>query len=72
MMNTSMTYINKLIRIFPLKVETRHGASVSVDLKVYDVLGREVVTLVNETKQPGHYDVKSEGANLPCGVYFYK
>jgi hypothetical protein len=44
----------------------------SVTLKVYDVLGREVVTLVNETKQPGNYEVKFEGANLPSGVYFYK
>jgi photosystem II stability/assembly factor-like uncharacterized protein len=44
----------------------------SVTLKVYDVLGREVVTLVNETKQPGNYEVKFDGASLPSGVYFYK
>jgi hypothetical protein len=41
MMNTSITYINELIRIIPLKIETRHGTSLHVTLKVYDVLGLE-------------------------------
>jgi hypothetical protein len=49
-----------------------HASSAHVTLKVYDVLGREVVTLVNETKQPGNYEVKFDGASLPSGVYFYK
>jgi hypothetical protein len=57
---------------FSIPVETMHASSARVTLKVYDVLGREVVTLVNETKQPGNYEVKFEGANLPSGVYFYK
>jgi hypothetical protein len=72
MMNTSMTYVNKLIRIIPLKVETMHATSAHIMLKIYDVLGHEVVTMVNETKQPGNYEVKFEGANLPSGVYFYR
>ena len=41
-------------------------------LKVYDVLGREVATLVNETKVPGNYEVKFNAANLPSGIYFYR
>ena len=45
---------------------------VFVSLKVYDVLGREVVTLVNEVKQPGEYNVMWNAANVPSGVYFYK
>lgn len=43
-----------------------------VTLKVYDVLGREIKTLVNEVKAPGSYSVDFNGAGLPSGVYFYK
>lgn len=43
-----------------------------VSLKIYDILGNEVVTLVNEVKQPGRYDVRFEASNLPSGTYFYK
>ncbi len=41
-------------------------------LKIYDVLGREVSTLVNEFKQPGEYSVIFDGRNLSSGVYFIK
>jgi hypothetical protein len=43
-----------------------------VTLKVYDLLGREVATLVNERKSPGTYDVQFNGSALPSGVYFYR
>ena len=43
-----------------------------ITMKVYDVLGRVVATLVNETKQPGEYEVEFNAANLPSGVYFYQ
>ena len=43
----------------------------NVMLKVYDILGREVATLVNEEKPPGYYEVKFDGTNLSSGVYFY-
>ncbi|MBI5403805.1 MAG: T9SS type A sorting domain-containing protein [Ignavibacteriae bacterium] len=43
-----------------------------VTLKVYDVLGREVKTLVNEVKTPGNYSVDFNGTELSSGVYFYK
>jgi len=43
-----------------------------VTLKVYDVLGREVATLVNEEKLPGNYEIKFDGNNLSSGVYFYR
>ena len=42
-----------------------------VTLKVYDVLGNEVVTLVNETKSAGKYDVNFNATNLSNGIYFY-
>lgn len=42
-----------------------------VSLKVYDVLGKEVATLVNERKPAGVYRVTLDAAHLPSGVYFY-
>jgi hypothetical protein len=41
-------------------------------LKVYDVLGREVATLVNEVKQPGAYAVQWDASGVASGVYFYR
>ncbi len=41
-------------------------------LKVYDVMGREVQTLVNERLQPGTYEASFDGSKLNSGVYFYK
>ncbi len=46
--------------------------SLSVQLKVYDVLGKEVAILVNEEKPAGNYEVEFNAAHLPSGVYFYQ
>ncbi|MEO6695391.1 MAG: LamG-like jellyroll fold domain-containing protein [Ignavibacteria bacterium] len=43
-----------------------------VTLKVYDILGNEVATLINEKKNPGNYKVDFNGSNLSSGIYFYK
>jgi hypothetical protein len=43
-----------------------------VSLKVYDMLGAEIATLVNQEKLPGSYSVTFDGKNLPSGVYFYR
>jgi len=43
-----------------------------VCLKVYDLLGREISTLVNEVKSAGSYTVTFNALNLPSGVYFYR
>lgn len=43
-----------------------------VSLKVFDLLGREVATLVNEAKPAGTYDVTFNANNLSSGVYFYQ
>ena len=43
-----------------------------VTLKVYDVLGNEIVTLVNEEKPEGKYEVELSGAVLTSGIYFYQ
>jgi hypothetical protein len=43
-----------------------------VSLKVFDVLGREVQTLINENKEAGRYSVDFNGSDLTSGVYFYR
>jgi hypothetical protein len=42
-----------------------------VMLKVYDMLGVEISTIVNEMKEPGNYTVTFNASNLPSGIYFY-
>jgi hypothetical protein len=42
-----------------------------VTLKVYDILGKEITTLVNEIKSPGEYTVTFNASSLPSGIYFY-
>ncbi len=51
---------------------TKEETLQNVTLKVYDVLGREVATLVNEEKSPGNYEVKFDASKLASGVYFYR
>ena len=41
-------------------------------LKVYDVLGREIATIINEYKPAGKYEINFNASSLPSGVYFYQ
>ncbi len=43
-----------------------------VSLKIYDILGNEVATLINEEKLPGEYRVSFNASGLSSGIYFYK
>jgi hypothetical protein len=43
-----------------------------VTLKIYDVLGREVATLVNEHRAPGYYEYKWNAGRMSSGVYIYR
>jgi len=43
-----------------------------VKIVVYDILGKEVETLVNESLQPGKYKLNFNGDKLTSGIYFYK
>lgn len=47
-------------------------AALSVQLKVYDILGNEVATLVNKEQQPGNYEISFNAGRLSSGVYFYR
>lgn len=48
------------------------SAGRGVLLVVYDMLGREVITLVNENLKPGTYEVNWDAGSLPSGTYFYR
>lgn len=48
------------------------GQTSNVKLVIYDLLGREVTTLVNEELKPGTYEADWDGSNYSSGVYFYK
>jgi flagellar hook assembly protein FlgD len=54
--------------VFP---DSRLQGNNNVLLKIYDVLGREVQTLINEHLQPGTYEVDWDGSNFSSGVYYY-
>lgn len=41
-------------------------------IKVFDLLGKEIASLINEEKQAGYYEVNFDGSSLTSGIYFYK
>ena len=51
-------------------------AGAIVNLVIYDVLGREIATLVNKKQKPGNYEVEfnplANGVELASGIYFYR
>lgn len=53
-------------------IEYQVSISIMVTLKVYDLLGNEIATLINERKAPGNYKIEFNGRNLSSGIYFYK
>jgi len=54
-------------------VEMNRGASLQmVTLKIYDILGNEVTTLVNEEKLPGVYEVEFDASSIASGIYLYQ
>ena len=54
------------------KIEYSIPQTAFVTLKVYDILGKEIATLVNEEKLAGNYEVNFNGNRLSSGIYFYK
>jgi hypothetical protein len=43
-----------------------------VSLKIYDITGREIASLLNETKLAGYHEVRFDGSKLASGIYLYK
>ncbi len=64
--------VTKLKYSIPSVTLRQAQSDIRVTLIVYDILGREVTTLVNEEKPIGEYEVEFNAANLPSGIYFYQ
>jgi hypothetical protein len=53
------------------KIDYQIPVDGKVTIRLYDIIGREVVSIVNETKIAGYYTAEFDGTNLSSGVYFY-
>jgi photosystem II stability/assembly factor-like uncharacterized protein len=60
----------------PFNPSTKIGFRITVlgfvSLKIFDVIGNEIVTLVNEEKPAGTYEIEFNSTDLPSGIYFYQ
>jgi hypothetical protein len=54
------------------RIEFQIPQKENVEIKIYDITGREVTTLINEVKNPGTYSVSFDGSKYASGVYFYR
>ncbi len=68
----SQNYPNPFNPTTKIQFSISPSKGMDVKLIIYDVLGREVATLVNQQLKPGSYEVEWDGSNYPSGVYFYK
>ncbi|MBL1215257.1 MAG: T9SS type A sorting domain-containing protein [Ignavibacteriae bacterium] len=64
--------ITKIKYAVPIVADALNASTTNILLKVYDVLGNEIATLVDGQKHPGIYEVELDGSNLSSGVYFYR
>lgn len=56
---------------YSIPQNTEYNSVLPISLKIYDILGREVATLVSKQQKPGNYEVKFNASHLSSGVYFY-
>ena len=56
----------------PDAVDANSASTTNVILKIYDLMGREIKTLVNKQQLPGNYEVTFNAGNLANGIYIYK
>jgi hypothetical protein len=68
--NLKQNYPNPFNPSTKIKYSVAHSSTVL--LKIYDVLGKEVATLINEEKPAGSYEATFDASNLSSGIYFYK
>jgi hypothetical protein len=74
--NLSQNYpnpFNPVTKIkFSLPALKLREAGVPVKLIIYDILGREIATIVNEQLKPGSYEIEWDGSQYSSGIYLYK
>ncbi len=65
--------VTKIKFTIPQTHNSHHGGvrGSLITIKVYDILGNKVTTLINEIKEPGTYEVEFDASSLSSGVYFY-
>jgi hypothetical protein len=71
----SQNYPNPFNPVTKIKFEVPPvGAQYIVPLRIviYDILGREILTLINKSLFPGSYEIEWNGTNYPSGIYFYR
>ncbi len=54
------------------KIDYELPQNLKVTIKIYDIIGREVMTLVDNEQEAGYYIIEFDGSNLASGVYFYR
>jgi hypothetical protein len=69
--NRQSSVSSKQNQSFNQQISKSNDVFVLVQIKVYDILGREIATLVNEQQQPGNYEVKWDARGQTSGVYIY-
>ena len=85
--NAGLTFIYQELNIIPTEynlyqnypnpfnsstiIEYELGKNSFVELKIYDVNGKEINTIVNENQSTGSYKVLYDASEMPSGVYFY-
>ena len=65
----SQNYPNPFNQTTNIKYQITNNSFIS--LKVFDVAGREVITLVNENLEAGNYEIRFDTGELSSGIYFY-
>ena len=76
-MNTALPFVFYLSQNYPnpfnplTTISYQLPFSGQVSIKVYDIIGQEIATLVNEFKEPGEYTVIWNAEDMPSGLYFY-
>ncbi len=61
----------KISFVIPADVETLRATSLQTRLVVFDLLGREVATILNNPMLAGKYEIEFDASDLPSGIYFY-
>ncbi|HEY3249708.1 MAG TPA: SBBP repeat-containing protein [Ignavibacteria bacterium] len=70
--NLYQNYPNPFNPSTKIKFDIPANSSGKVSLRVYDLIGREVSTLLDQDIQPGTHEVEFDGSNFSSGIYFYK